>query len=94
MYSPFFSTTLRHLSGNFKIPSSRNFLVLGEKLFKRCFLQSSKEVKFFPIREFCKDLNNENLTAQYQANKADEARHSSQTAVIFAVLSKRGLALS
>jgi len=26
---------------------------------------------------------------QYQANKADEARHPSQTAVIFAVLSKR-----
>jgi len=29
------------------------------------------------------------MTVQYQANKADEARHPSQTAVIFAVLSKR-----
>ena len=56
-YSPFCSTTFCHFSGNFIIPSSQNFLSFWAKNCSRCLLQSSKELKFFPLREFCKDWN-------------------------------------
>ena len=56
-YSPFCSTTFCHFSGNFIIPSSQNFLSFRAKNCSRCFLQTSRELKFFPLREFCKDQN-------------------------------------
>ena len=56
-YSLFCSTTLCHFSGNFTISSSQNFLSFWAKNFSRCLLQSSRELKFFPLREFCKDRN-------------------------------------
>ena len=56
-YSPFCSTTFWHFSGNFIIPSSQNFSSLWAKNYSRCLLQSSRELKFFPLREFCKDRN-------------------------------------
>ena len=46
MYLPFCSTTLCHFLGNCIIPSSQNFLSF-EKM----------ELKFFSLREFCKDWN-------------------------------------
>ena len=57
VYSPSCSTTFCHFSGNFIIPSSQNFLSFGAKNWSRCLLQSSRESKFFPLREFCKDWN-------------------------------------
>ena len=57
MYSPFCSTTFCHLSGNFIIPSCQNFLSLWAKNYSRCLLQPSRELKYFPLREFCKDWN-------------------------------------
>ena len=56
-YSPFCSTTFCQFSGNFIIPSSQNFLCFWVKNCSRCLLQSSGELKFFPLREFCKDRN-------------------------------------
>ena len=56
-YSPFCFTTFCHFSGNFIIPSSQNFLSFWAKNCSRCLLQSSRELKFFPLREFCKDQN-------------------------------------
>ena len=57
MYSPFCSTTFCHFSGNFVIPSYQNFLSFWAKKCCRCLLQSSRKLKFFPLREFCKDWN-------------------------------------
>ena len=58
MYSPFCSTTFCHVSGNFIIPSSQNcFLSFWAKNCSRCLLQSSRELKFFPLTEFGKDWN-------------------------------------
>ena len=56
-YSPFCSTTFCHFSGNFIIPSSQNILSFWAKNCSRCLLQSSREWKYFPLREFCKDRN-------------------------------------
>ena len=56
MYSPFCSTTICHLSDNFRIPSSQSFFFLSKVHF-RCLLQSSRKLKCFPLREFCKDRN-------------------------------------
>ena len=56
LYSPFCSTTFCHFSDNFIITSSQNFLSFWAKN-SRCLLQSSRELKCFPLREFCKDLN-------------------------------------
>ena len=56
-YSPFCSITFCHFSGNFTIPSSQNFLSFWAKNCSRCLLQSCRELKFFPLREFYKDLN-------------------------------------
>ena len=57
MYSPFCSTTFCHFSGNFIMLSSQSFLSFWAKSCSRCLLQSSRELTFFPLREFCKDLN-------------------------------------
>ena len=57
MHSPFFSSTFCHFSGNSIIPSSQNFLSFWAKNCSRCLLQSSRELKFFPLREFFKDRN-------------------------------------
>ena len=56
-YSPFCSTTFCHFSGNLIIPSSQNVLSFWATNCSRCFLQSSRELKFSPLREFCKDWN-------------------------------------
>ena len=45
------------LFSNFVIPSSQNLLSFWAKNCSRCLLQSSREWKFFLLREFCKDLN-------------------------------------
>ena len=57
IYLPFCSTTFCHFSGNFKIPSSQYFLFFWAKNCSKCLLQSSRELKFFPLREFCKGQN-------------------------------------
>ena len=54
---PFCSTTFCHLLGNFMIPSSQNFLFFWAKNCSRCLLQYSRELKYFPLREFYKDKN-------------------------------------
>ena len=56
-YSLFCSNTFCYFLGNFIIPSSPNFLSHWAKNCSRCLLQSSRELKFFPLKEFCKDWN-------------------------------------
>ena len=56
-YSASCSTTFCHFSDNFIIPSSQNLLSFWAKNCSRCLLQSSRELKFFPLRGFCKDWN-------------------------------------
>ena len=56
-YSPFCSTTICHFAGNFIILSSQNFFSFWAKNCSRCLLQSFRELKLFPLREFCKDRN-------------------------------------
>ena len=43
--------------GNFRISSSQNFLPFWAKSCSRCLLKSSRELNFFPLREFYKDPN-------------------------------------
>ena len=58
VYSLFRSTTFCHFPGNFIIPFSQNLLFYFlTKNCSRCLLQSSREKKFFPLREFCRDQN-------------------------------------
>ena len=71
MYSPFCSTTFCHVSGNFIIPSSQNFfLTFWAKNCSRCLLQSSRELKFFPLIEFGKDWN------KWKSKSAMSGEHS------------------
>ena len=56
-YLLFCSTTFCHFSGNFIISFSQNVLSFWAKNYSGCPLQSSRELKFFPIREFCNDRN-------------------------------------
>ena len=51
------STIFCHFSGNFIISSSQNFLSFWTKNCSRCLWQSSRELNFFPLKEFCKDQN-------------------------------------
>ena len=56
-YSLFCSNTFCYFLGNFIIPSSPNFLSHWAKNCSRCLLQSSRELKFFPLTELGKDWN-------------------------------------
>ena len=56
-YSPFCSITFCYFLGNFIIPPSLNFLSFWAKNCSRCLLQSSRGLKFFLLREFCKVRN-------------------------------------
>ena len=56
-YALFCSTTFCHFSGNFIIPSSPEFLFFWAKNCSRWLLQSYRELKFFSLKEFCKDRN-------------------------------------
>ena len=56
MYSPFSSTTFCRFSGNFIIPHSQNFSLFEQRPLLGVFY-SSRELNFFPLREFCKDQN-------------------------------------
>ena len=89
MYSPFCSTTFRHFSGNFVIPSSQNFLSFWEKNCSRCLLQSSRELKCFPLREFCKDQNKWKSEGAILVNTVDESELPSQSVTVFAWSSKK-----
>jgi len=51
----FCSTIFLHLSGNLKIPSFQN--LSGFSAFSKWFFTSTKELKLFPLREFCNDRN-------------------------------------
>ena len=53
----FCSAKFCHFSGNCIIASSQNFLSFWAKNCSRCLLQSFRKLKFFPLREFCKDHN-------------------------------------
>ena len=52
------SNTFCHFSDNFVISSSQNFISFWTKNCSRLYLlQSSRELKCFLLREFCKDRN-------------------------------------
>ena len=78
-----------HFSGYFIISSSQNFLSFWAKNSSRCLLQSSKELKYFPLREFCKDL----MKLQYLVNTTDESVLPSQAIIVFVWSSKKHVVL-
>ena len=88
-YSPFCSTTFCHFSGNFIIPSSQNFLSFWAKNCSTCLLQSSRELKFSPLRKLCKDQKNGNPKVQCLVNTVDESECPSQDVTVFAWSSKK-----
>ena len=95
-YSPFCSTTFCHFSSNVIIPSSQNVLSFWAKNCSGCLLQSSRELKFFPLREFCEDRNEWKSEGACLVNMADESELPSQVVTPFAWSSKAtcGLVLS
>ena len=89
-YSPFWSTTFCHFSGNFIIPSSQNFLSFWAKNWSRYLLQSSRELKFFPLREFfVKTEIKGTPKVQRLVNTVDESELPSQAVTVFAWSSKK-----
>ena len=58
-YSPICSATFCHFSGNFRIPSSQDIWSFWAKNYSRFLLQSSRELKYSVLREFCEDWNKE-----------------------------------
>ena len=50
VHQAFCFTIFCNFSGNFIIPSSQNFLSFWAKNCSRCLLQSSRDLKFFPLR--------------------------------------------
>ena len=95
-YSPFCSTTFCHFSGNFIIPSSQNFLSFWAKNCSKCLLHSSRELKFLPLREFCKDQNkwkSENaMSGEY--GRRNRTSHPSCNSFYLVIKETWGLALS
>ena len=89
MYSPFCYTTFCHFSGSFIIPSPQNFLSFWAKNCSRCLLQSSRELTFFPLREYCKDWNKWKTEVQRLLNIEDESELPNQAVTIFAWSSKK-----
>ena len=83
MYSPFCFTTFCHFPGNFIIPSSQNCLYFWAKNCSKCLLQSSRELKFFPLGEFCKDQNKWTFEVVMSGEYGGWIR-TSQTVTVFA----------
>ena len=57
IYSSFCSSSYCHFSGKLIIYTLPKLLSLWAKNCSQCLLQSSRELKFFPLREFCKGKN-------------------------------------
>ena len=87
-YSPICSTTICHFSGNFIIPSSQNFLSFWAKDYSRCCLQSSRELKIFPLRKCCKDWNKWKSEGARSAEYNEWIRTSQSSCNTFAWASK------
>ena len=83
------STNSGHFSGYFIISSSQNFLSFWAKNSSRCLLQSSKELKYFPLKEFCKDL----MKLQNLVNTMEESVLPSQAIIVFAWSAKKHVVL-
>ena len=58
-YSPFCSATFCHFPGNFRIPSFQDIWSFWAKNYSRFVLQSSRELKYSALREFCEDWTKE-----------------------------------
>ena len=95
-YSPFFPTTFCQFPGNFTIPSSQNFLSFWARNCSRCLLQSSRELKFFPLREFCKERNKWKSEGSISGEYSRWIRTSQPSCNSFCMVIKEtyGLALS
>ena len=94
MYSPFCSTVFCHFSENFKIPSSQNVLSFWAKNCFKYLLQSSRKLKLFPLREFCKDLNKSKSEGAVFAEYSEWVRTSQPNWNRFAWLSKKHVILN
>ena len=82
-------------SSNVIIPSFQNFLSFWAKNCSWCLLHSSRELKIFPLREFCQNCNNGHPKVQCLMNMVDESELPSQAVTVFAWSSKKhGLMLS
>ena len=83
-YSLFCSITLCHFLGNFIIPSYTDFFFLFEqRTVPGSFLQSSRELKFFPLRQFCKDQNKWKFEGVMSSQHSRWFRTSQQSCNIF-----------
>ena len=91
MYSQLCCTTLCHFSGNFIILSS--FLSFWAKNCSRRSLQSSRKLKFFPLREFCKNQNKWTFEGVMSDEYGGWIRTSSQAVIVFAWASKKYVVL-
>ena len=94
MYSPFCSTIFCHFSGNFIIPSSQNSWSFWAKNCFRYLLQSSRKLKCFPLREFCKDLNKSKSEGVVFAEYGEWIRTSQPSYNSFAWSSKKHVVLN
>ena len=92
MYSPFCSTTFFHFSANFRTPSSQSFFFLSKVHF-RCLLQSSRKLKCFPLREFCKDRNKWISDGPVSGEYSGWIRTSQPSLTVFAWSSKKHVVL-
>ena len=92
-YSLFCSNTFCYFLGNFIIPSSPNFLSHWAKNCSRCLLQSSRELKFFPLKEFCKDWNKWKFEGAMSDEYSEWIRTSQPSCNSFAWSSKKHAAL-
>ena len=68
-YLPLCSTAFCHFSGNFIITSPQNFWPFWTKKCSKCLLQSSRKLKFFPLRNFVKTEINGHPKVQCLGNK-------------------------
>ena len=95
-YSPFCSTTFCHFSDNFIIPSSQNFLSFWAENCSRFLLQSSRELTFFPLKEFCEDWNQWKSEGAMSGEYGRWVRTSQPSSNSFCLVTKEtcGLALS
>ena len=83
-FVPLSSATFRQL--HHSIP--KLFIVLSKEPFQ-VPLQSSRELKVFPLREFCKDWNKRKSEGAVSGEYSDESGLPSQAGTVFAWSSKK-----
>ena len=87
-----FTILFHYLLPSFRQVHSPTFLTFWPfwaKNCPRCLLQSSRELKFLPLREFCKDWNKWKSKVQCLVNTVNESELSSQAVTVVAWSSEK-----